>query len=405
MRLSRLRLVDWRSVADAEIALLDGTPTLLYGENDAGKSNLLAGVETFCKLLAYAVSTGRMRAGESFGWVEHAPGQMPDLDAIELAHPVRYGAARASLRGTLIGGSEVTTFVSFDITLETSFASEERTVFRVEVAQVVGPAPTRAPTVLRVGEGRAFREEFLPDRNSARLRGQVSPDGEGAKLALFQCANHARPDMRARFYEEFRGMIRASPYALPDPIIAVGEAHDIQVLLDGNPIEHRGAGPQQWVLTSAMIAATLPDIVLLEEPETNLSWAAQQHLVDLLRTLASRRQVVVATHSPHVGNAAGELGPWVHVQRAENLGPTTLELGVGADALWRRYRRSPERAMEPEDPRYLTLFPGNILRLPEAGVRHLGLATGDVVVTSLAEVGVLRMESLERWLGDEDTSA
>jgi hypothetical protein len=402
-RLRSLRMTDWRSIADAEITLLDGTPTLLYGENDAGKSNVLAAVESFCRLLSRAVADGHTGAGDTFAWVNPAAGMVTPDGAVELSHPIRYGATRAILVGSLLTDTGEQVTVRFDITLDELTPGEDRPTRKVEVAQFDGPVPASPPDVLRVGEGRAFHEEFLPDRRAPLASSPVSPDGTGAKLALFRCANHHRTDVRARFREDFKQLVDSSPFDLPELIVAVGDRLEIQVLVGDRPIEERGAGPQQWVLAAAMIATASPDIVLFEEPETNLSWKAQQRLVGMLQAVAGGRQVVVATHSPHLGNLAGDRGPWYRVQRDVGAG-TTLESCSGVDTLWGEYRLSLETAEGPNDPRKLTLFPGNLIRLHDASVRHLGIAAGDVVVASLEPHGLVQLQSLDAWIADDDTS-
>jgi len=391
-------MTNWRSIADAEIVLHDGAPTLLYGDNDAGKSNVLAGVEAFCRLASHAVTRGHVRAGDSFGWVEHTSGAAPD-DVLELGHPIRYGTTRATLAGSLVNDEGVECTLRFDITLDPYAADEDRPVRTVEVVAIDGSAPVALRPALRIGEGRTFHEEFLPDRRSTGPDAQVAPDGAGVKLALFRCANHVRPELRARFHVDFKRMVESSPFALPEPLVAVGQHLEIQILLGEGPIEHRGAGPQQWVLAAAMIATDAPDIVLFEEPETNLSWGAQQRLVDMLREASTERQLVVATHSPHLGNLAGTAGNWYEVRRDVG-GETILRQRVGVDSLWQSYGPTLETAIDAGDPRKLTLFPGNLIRIHEAGVHHLGIEAGGVVVTSLDEGGVIRMQSLEAWLAD-----
>lgn len=402
-RLRSLRMTDWRSIADAEIALLDGAPTLLYGENDAGKSNILAGVESFCRLLSRAVADGHTRAGDTFAWVDRVPGMVPPDGAVELSHPIRYGATLAVLVGSLLTDTGEHATVRFDITLDAVTSGEDRPTRKVQVAQFDGRVPEPPPEVLRVGEGRAFHEEFLPDRRAPLASWPVLPDGTGAKLALFRCANHVRTDLRTRFREDFKQLVDSSPFDLPEPIVAVGDRLEILVLVGDRPIEERGAGPQQWVLAAAMIATASPDIVLFEEPETNLSWKAQQRLVGMLQAVAGGRQVIVATHSPHLGNLAGERGLWYRVRRDAGTG-TTLESCSGVESLWGDYRLSLEHAADPNDPRKLTLFPGNLIRLHEAGVRHLGIAAGDVVVASLEPNGIVQMQSLDAWVSDDDAS-
>lgn len=52
------------------------------------------------------------------------------------------------------------------------------------------------------------------------------------------------------------------------------------------------------------------------------------------------------------------------------------------------------------DVRKLTLFPGGVIRLHPSAVEHLGIRVGDTVVTSRDADGVVRMESMDKWLGE-----
>lgn len=51
-----------------------------------------------------------------------------------------------------------------------------------------------------------------------------------------------------------------------------------------------------------------------------------------------------------------------------------------------------------KDPRKLTVLPGGFIRLHTQALDHLGIGIGDVVVTSLVEPGLLKMESLSHWV-------
>lgn len=408
IRLHKLRMTDWRSIVDTEIVIGDGAPTLLYGENDAGKSNILAAIEAFCRLFSHAVSEGLTKHGEYFSWTERVAGGTSAEGVVQLSHPIRYGVTRATLAGELVDAAGHAVSARFDITLEPAQLDVDRTTYKVQIAQFDSAAVEHLPDVLRVGEGRSFHTEFLPQQSLAAASSSITPDtiapdGTGAKLALFRCANHVKPEVRGRFNHVFKQLVNSSPFDLPEPIVAIGDRLEIQVLIGDRPVEERGAGPQQWVLAAAMIAATDPDIVLFEEPETNLSWRAQQQLVGMLQTMASRRQAVIATHSPHLGNLAGRDGPWYRVQHDAREG-TTLTRCSGVDSLWEAYQLSLENTENPDDPRKLTLFPGNVLRLHEAGVRHLGISTGDVVVTSLQPNRIVQMQALDAWLADDNTS-
>lgn len=403
MILKSLHMVDWRSVEDAQIDLGQGIPTLLYGENEAGKSNVLAAIDTFCRLLAFAVNRGLAYPGSTFGWCTPSPGQTDPDTAVRLEHPVRHGSTRAILIGNVVHEQGSLSAVRFDIKADPlPSKKEDIRLNEVELVSIEGDVPSGAPRVLHLGETRSFHEEFLPDLRSGPASLTVAPDGSGVKSALFRLANHPQNDLRARYHDEFRDLVRGSPFGLPDPVMAFGDAREIQLLFDGQPIEEHGAGCRQWVLLAGMIAAVSPHIVLLEEPETNLSWKMQQQIVGLLQRLAEKRQIVVATHSPNLGHTVGEEERWYEVTRTPDSGPTVLDLRHGIDELWQSFRLSLKYVEDPADPRKLTLFPGNVVRLHEPAVRHLGVSIGDTVVTSLEPDQTLRMISLKRWIGDDD---
>lgn len=410
-RLSKIRITDWRSVGDIEFEILHDVPTLLYGENNAGKSNILAAVEAFCTLLSYALANGHTRTGDTFGWTEHQTGLIPTERRVILAHPIRYDAPRAILVGELLNDTGEKTTLRFDITREQIHSGGDEDLYRkIEVTQFDGSIPNRAPTVLRIGEGRTFHAEFLPSQWSGKTFSTetVFANGKGIKLALFQCANHTNAKYRARFYDVFRDLLQDSPFALPAPVIALGNSFgnslELLLLLDDHPIEEYGAGTQQWVLAAGMIAAVSPDLVLFEEPETNLSWKTQQWLVQKLSSMTKQRQILAATHSPHLVNMASSTGCWYRIDRDAESKATCLTTHQGVDALWGEYQLSLEQVTDNKDPRKLTLFPGNLIRLHDAAVRHLGVSEGDVVITSLQGGQTLQMKSLERWLTDDESS-
>jgi len=398
MKLQSLHLTDWRSIPNAELHFEQGVPALFYGENDAGKSNLLAGVEAFGQLFSALVATG-VGAGGNLYWFEHQPGQAPSDDAFELAHPVRHGTTHATLTGTLLDtrGRQLT--VQFVITND--LEPDDRSKRVVQVERVDGRLPKAPLRVVRIGEGRSWHEEFLSRAAGSDVDVLVEPNGLDTKLALFRYANHTRVDRRSRF-ESFQRLVSQSPFGIPAPTLALGDALDIQILIEDRPVEERGAGVQQWVLAAAMVAVSEPDVILFEEPETHLSWKAQQHLASLIQEFSRERVVLVASHSPHLSNIVGNEGKWYEVvrERAE----TIVTLRRGSDALWSSFQLSLEPEPDTTDPRKLTLFPGNLLRLHDKGVAHLGIKEGDAVVASLAEESTLRIESLENWTAHEDPS-
>lgn len=239
IRLRSLRMVNWRSIEDAEIELGEGTPALLYGENEAGKSNVLAAIETFCRLLSKALEQGYTEAGLKFPWYSAIPGQTDPEFGVKLHNPIRHGQDRSSLTGALVNEQGEPSSIRFEVGTDPFGAEGIRKFYGVEIAELEGSIPQRAPSVLRVGDSKSFHEEFLAP-GAAVNDYAIDPDGTNVKAALFRCANHSRTDYRARFYDEFRALVRASPFGLPDPIVAYGDQKDIQLLFDERPVEERG---------------------------------------------------------------------------------------------------------------------------------------------------------------------
>lgn len=150
-----------------------------------------------------------------------------------------------------------------------------------------------------------------------------------------------------------------------------------------------------------MVAAAAPDIVLIEEPETNLSWSSQPEMAQLVRTLAANRSVVASTHSPLMTKASPD-GHWLDVKRID--GRTVLKRTSDLDQLRSRFTLPASKL----PPRPMRLLPARMIQLHDDVVQHLRADAGEILFYELRENHEVRLtgeKSMNEWLsptGAED---
>ncbi len=101
--------------------------------------------------------------------------------------------------------------------------------------------------------------------------------------------------------------------------------------LDGLPFQYIGKGDQNTVKTLLAIGRHADDkqIVMVEEPETHLSFAKLRTLLPRITKLCGGKQVIIATHSAYVLNKLGLdgailLGPTGAATRITDLSDETV---------------------------------------------------------------------------------
>jgi predicted ATPase len=433
VRLTVFKAKDFRSLRD--VSLGDPPPelppvVLLYGENDTGKSNIIQAVGVWLRITQALVKAMPQEANKSdvsvdlyedYDWSsEERPEELQEILGKRPDDLFRYGTDLFELEG--------------ELTLELSDGTERAYRFRFGVSREHGgmfqcqvikaiwsgvrknaPLPAGDPeardlrAALRspwqqIGAERRFAEEQLPVGASDEWGTAIDPTGHGLKLRLFRAAHGVQAARRGLFRQHFVALLTKPPFpppfALPEPTPAVGIDGKIELLFDDHPIEHRGSGPQQWVLMAGLLAMSEAGIAGLEEPEAHLSWEGQRRVAQALRTLTldgSRppHQLFVSTHSSLMEDIYPNETVYYNVTMT--AGETQVERSEDRERLQARFSTPKASLLIPR-----RLHSANLVRLSDEAVKHLAAEPGELLFEVQDDDGSLRLvteKQMARYLG------
>jgi len=374
----------FRSVVDATLDNL-GPFVVLYGQNGAGKSNILAAIRAgfdvlaeICRIggdtrpepvaLASSLFASDFTVGGDAACVigfklrgdEQRPllvlDRVPVLDlSIEvtadlspsgavLAHISRFasgdGECEVDLRALLRREDSAIPSWWPLAAVADQRAKHDRLIavqrqLLIFLAQVSRPRPFRA-----VSDLRAFGAPNTAARGTGDVVGMLaSGDLKGAFAAAHQ---HEHPEVRDRF-ARLRDVLAQPPLSLPrfDPVRRASGEVDVQARMPGGgaiSIDLAGLGTQQVFYIVASIALEPACCVTLEEPEAHLhaptSGRALRQLLVKLQAEGMVDQLFVATHSNLF-----DLDPNGYWHVARESGATTVEprsdlASIDRDHLW-----------------------------------------------------------------------
>lgn len=360
---------NYRTLKDLSVENLPDL-VLLYGENEAGKSNVLSAIRTFFELLYLAWEQEGLH--EKFEW-------SPQEDAFVQNTPknISYGEAAYELAAGLSARGQTFSF-RFEVT-----------PYRVRVLDAIGPGGRiqrsdgsnesgwkALEEAIRGGFSvceaeRRFRPEWLSvsDTDSG-----AHPNRDNLKSVLFAAANSMEASLRHLFQEGFQGRAVSGTFAeMAPPTPALGTNREIALLLEGKPAEARGSGCQQWLLMNGILTFSGAVVGAIEEPEAHLSSSSQAEVAKLLKGYLSDdfapHQLFVTSHSSLLLDASPDR-TWFRVTK-EN-GATTMIRHQDATELDRVFPEMPLR--NPSVPMRLDL--GGVVRLTEGAIRHLNAKPG-----------------------------
>lgn len=430
LRLTSFAARDFRSLRDVKV---EGLPpvVLLYGENDTGKSNLIQAVGVWLRIVqALALATPKLLRRRDlserdfeFGlyetyepdWSDEAPPDAPSPLEILGPHPdalFRYGSDQFELEGelSLMAPSGDERRYRFGFRVSREYGSQ----FHCTVLTAIWPDGRKTKPVLldedaevlrwalqspwqQIGAERRFDEESLPREPTDDWDKPLDPTGHNLKLRLFRAANSFEADRRKLFRERFVPLLTRQPFALPEPLPVVAADGKLELLLGDYPVEHRGSGPQQWVLMAGLLAMSQAAVAGLEEPEAHLSWEAQQQVAETLRNLVLDRscppyQLFVSGHSQLMLDICPT--DTVYYKTTLQNGETRIERSVDLEEIQARF------AMPPiGDLRSRRLLAANLVRLSEDAVQHLNATVGEKLFEAKEKDGSLRLVTA-KWMDD-----
>lgn len=168
-------------------------------------------------------------------------------------------------------------------------------IHRRDFVCIVGPNGGGKTTLLRLVLGL-----LEPDTGSIRIFGQ--PPAR-ARTRIGYMPQHARLD--PQFPIDVIGVAlmgrlglapRIGPYRMDDRRIALQSLSEVGMKgQEHRPFADLSGGQRQRALIARALTCE-PDILLLDEPMSNLDVAAQEELYDVLRRLSERRTIVLVSH-------------------------------------------------------------------------------------------------------------
>ena len=437
LRLTSFAARDFRSLRDVTVSDLPPV-VLLYGENDTGKSNLIQAVGVWLKIVqALALATPKLLKRRDlsarefeFGLYETYEPDWSDEARPDAPHPLeilgqdpgalfRYGSDRFELEGELslvaTAGDERRYRFGFRVSRE--YGGQ----FHCTVLTALWPDGRQSdkPLLLdemllnqdveilrralqnpwqQIGAERRFDEELLPREPTDDWDTTLDPTGSNLKLRLFRAASGFEADRRKLFRERFAPLLTKQPFALLEPLPVIVHDNKLELLLGDYPVQHRGSGPQQWVLMAGLLAMSQAAVAGLEEPEAHLSWEAQRQVAEVLRELVldlSRPpyQLFVSSHSPLTLDMCQP--DIIYYKTTLQNGETKIERSQNQEEFKARFFP----IFSVGDIRESELLSANLVRLSEGAVKHLEVTPGEKLVEVKEKNGSLRLAT-EKWLDD-----
>lgn len=422
--ISEFRAQNFRSLGDVHLQGLSKV-VLLYGENNAGKSNVLRAVGAFLRLLDRMLNVEalgqslylaereapihrfeRKVAGELLGG--HVEAQFKDgttsaeLSGVLKVAPNGHGTAEVgfTLRLTLRERSrDPDEDYPLDVKLLVSGAWPG-------VEQGAESIPASSPVLralrtklrkgwMRIGADRRYHEELL-GATGREEEVAIQSNGEGLLTRLFRAYAGVDLDKLALFNDRFVPMLKRI-FDVGMPRAAMREPA-LALWLGNRAVQDYGSGVQQWALIAGMMAMSEASIVGLEEPEANLSFTLQKEigeaLVQAVLSHAAPHQMFITSHVPTMLDVANDSTCFLLAQGVEGTSAVRYE---NSKALRQKlFEQGPPGEAKPGSMR---IYAGNVVWLPPDIAEHMGASVGSFVYPLLGPPGEIKLLGEERYYG------
>jgi predicted ATP-dependent endonuclease of OLD family len=333
--IEKIVIRNFRKYRDFTLAVSDGT-NLIVGDNDTGKSTLIEAVHLALtgrlngRLLSQELSPYHFNQAATAEWVSslsEKPELPPEL-IIELY--LKCTDETAPLKGTNNLLSENTCGVRIQATLSPDFLDEyERFVAEPSGIKLVPTEYYRVDWLGFCGTGITARSvpasATVIDSTSIRLQ-------SGIDHQLQQIINsHLDPSERVELSRQYRSLReqfgeRESVKAINDKLradeasftsrdfslsIDISQRYtwesSLAAHIDNLPFQYIGKGEQNALKTLLALGRKVDgvQIVLIEEPETHLSFSSLRCLIKRIEDACADKQLIIATHSTFVLNKLG----------------------------------------------------------------------------------------------------
>jgi len=317
--LTQLHILGFRSLR--HVTLTPGRVTVLIGPNGAGKSNLVGALHLLHALVRRSLRRYVADAGGASRVLHFGPKSTPSMKiSLDFHSDERAGSYAVTLShdatDSLYVRDEIATLATDgDTTASTTLASDEPEARLL----LLGSRPDEDAArhafqcVSRIG---LLHVHDTSERSALRQNGHAAdtthlrPDGGNLAAVLYHLATSAAPDARAAWRRIESLMQRVAPYvkALEPELLSPEAPESSAVRLRWtDQRDHRfdvadlsdGTLRALALFTAlAQPASSLPAFLCIDEPELGLHPAAINLLVELIRSVSDRCQVMLATQSP-----------------------------------------------------------------------------------------------------------
>lgn len=317
--LTRIQAEGFRSLRSVE--LCPGRVTVLIGPNGAGKSNVVGALRLLHALVRRSLRRYVAEAGGASRVLHFGPKSTPALKiSLGFVSDGRAGSYTVTLghdaTDSLYVREEVAAVaIDADRTASTSLASDEPEARLL----LLGSRPDEDAArdafqcVSRIG---LLHVHDTSERSALRQNGHVAdtthlrPDGGNLAAVLYHLATSAASDARASWRRIESLMQRVAPYVKTlEPELLTPEAPESSSVrlrwTDQRDYRFDVADLSDGTLRAlalftalAQPASSLPAFLCIDEPELGLHPAAINLLVELIRSVSDRCQVMLATQSP-----------------------------------------------------------------------------------------------------------
>lgn len=421
--ISEFRAQNFRSLGDVHLQGL-GNVVLLYGENNAGKSNVLRAVGAFLRVLDHMLD--EVTSGQPLYWAEGAvPAHRFERKVAErllgghAEAQFKDGATSAELSGVLKvtpnghGAAEVGFTLQLALRERSRDPNED---YPLDIRLLVSGSwpgveksaesiPASNPVLLalrtklrkgwmRIGADRRYHEELLGATGSEEEEVPIQSNGEGLLTRLFRAYAGVDLDNLALFNDRFVPLLKGI-FDIGTPRVAMRES-TLALWIGRRAVQDYGSGAQQWALIAGMMTMSEASIVGLEEPEANLSFTAQKKvgeaLVRAVLSPAVPHQMFITSHVPTMLDVANDSTCFELVRGAE--GTLAVRYENSKELRQKRFAQGPPGEAKPGSMR---IYAGNVVWLPPDIAEHMGASVGSFVYPLLGPPGEIKLLGEERY--------
>lgn len=336
MKIHKLRIINFKLFRNVIIEMNDNM-NIFVGENDAGKTTIL---EALTMVLTGKINSSNIANRVNLDWFNASVrkefieavelGNTPVLPAIEIeayfSTPGEDEVAIKKFKGTNNSLHEDTEGVKVEIIFDTQYTSAYKQLlaegkvkdipieyYKVNYRSFANPEFYAQTTAKKVACIDTTKKDYGPVLNrfvSSSINEYLTEEDMTELRHAYRANRHEFTENQAvmRLNDKLQQSHSFEGKAISLNLRESGIDEwkgDMTISLDGIPLENSGFGTQNMFKSEVfLLQNSNVDILIIEEPENNLSYANMSILVSKLSESAEK-QLFVSTHSSFVANKLG----------------------------------------------------------------------------------------------------